>query len=56
MKIEKAILVLNGQGFWGRGFLAALEDDPGFVIAVDGGICYRSTISTLLFFALPFSV
>jgi thiamine pyrophosphokinase len=38
MKIEKAILVLNGQGFWGRGFLDALEDDPGFVIAVDGGI------------------
>ena len=38
MKTEKAILVLNGQGFWGRGFLAALEDDPGFVIAVDGGI------------------
>jgi len=38
MKTEKAILVLNGQCFWGRGFLAALEDDPGFVIAVDGGI------------------
>lgn len=38
MKTEKVILVLNGQGFWGRGFLAALEDDPGFVIAVDAGI------------------
>ncbi len=38
MKTEKAILVLNGQGFWGRGFLTALEEKPGFVIAVDGGI------------------
>lgn len=38
MKTEKAILVLNGQSFWGRGFMAALEDKPRFVIAVDGGI------------------
>jgi len=45
MKIEKAILVLNGQGFWGRGFLAALEDNPGFVIAVDGGISHLEGFS-----------
>jgi len=45
MKTEKAILVLNGQSFWGRGFMAALEDDPGFVIAVDGGINYLEGFS-----------
>ncbi len=38
MRTGKAILVLNGQRFWSEGFSAALEDDPGFVIAVDGGI------------------
>lgn len=38
MKIEKAILVLNGQNFCISGFLTALEKYPDFVIAADGGI------------------
>lgn len=47
MKTGKAILVLNGQRFWSEGFSAALEDDPGFVIAVDGGIGHLEELDVL---------
>ncbi|MBN2858203.1 MAG: thiamine diphosphokinase [Candidatus Delongbacteria bacterium] len=40
MKTKTAILVLNGKDFYARGFRDALEDDPEFVIAVDGGIAH----------------
>lgn len=40
MKTKTAIIILNGRNFYRRGFLSALDKEPEFVIAADGGLKY----------------